>query len=536
MWTVRTRRSVVISLILASCAAAQEQGLKGEYYNNRTFTGAPAYTRIENVGFNWLAASPGDPIGADNFSVRWTGSLTPPESGKYTFSTQSDDGIRLWVGGILIIDNWGDHSSTLNTASPMMLEAGEPVAIKIEYNEAGGDAVCQWNWAGPGIPTQIVPARFLSPTIVPTVKARLPIPANGTLNQQAPFLQWTAGDGALFHNVYLGTSPNLTEADLKSFHQIDTRYFHMAGLTPGATYYWRVDEVEKDLVTVHQGSVWTFTMQAMTAYLPNPADGATDAPIAPDLRWQGGTGAAKHQVYFSDNKDAVTQGAAGTDKGTFTVPDVNFAPGTLDSMTTYYWRVDAIVPNSAPRTGPVWSFTTCLPIDDFESYTDDVGMEIFSAWADGLVNANGAMVGYELAPFAESKIVHNGAQSMPLDYNNVIAPFYSEAELSYNSPQDWTAGGGGALVLYIQGRVSNGAAPLYVALEDSSKHRATVVNPNAAVINSGKWNPWKIPFGDFAGVNMARITKICLGLGNKDNPVKGGAGLIFVDDICVTKP
>jgi hypothetical protein len=536
MATVRMKRIVTVGLLLVSCGAAQGQGLKGEYFPNRTLSGQPTLTRTENVGFNWLASSPGDPIGVDNFSVRWTGSLTPPESGSYTFSMRSDDGVRLWVGGSLVVDNWGDHSAVVNAGKPVLLDQGDPVSIKVEYYENGGDAVCEWYWSGPGIPNQIVPANFLSTAIVPSVKARLPIPISGTLNQPFPLLQWSPGDGAFFHNVYLGTSPNLTEADQKSFHQYGISYYHIPGLTPGATYYWRVDEVEKDAVTTHTGSVWTFTMQAMTAYYPSPADGATDAPVAPTLAWQLGMGATKHQVYLGDSLDAVKQGVAATDKGTLTVPDAAFAPGTLESLTTYYWRVDAIVPGRPAQTGTVWSFTTCLPVDGFDSYTDEAGNCIFETWIDGLVNNNGAMVGYKDPPYAEPTIIHNGTQSMPFDYNNTIAPFYSEAVRSFDSAQDWTVGGAGALVLYVTGRVGNAPEPLYVALEDASKHVKAIVHPNAAIAASGKWSQWKILLSDFTGVNPAKIKKIYIGLGNRDTPVKGGAGLIFIDDVCVTKP
>jgi len=101
-------------------------------------------------------------------------------------------------------------------------------------------------------------------------KARKPVPANGTLNVSMPLLQWTAGTDALLHNIYLGTSPNLTEADLKGSKQFMNMYYSMQPLTPGATYYWRVDEIEKDMVTLHTGDVWTFTVQDVVAYYPAP--------------------------------------------------------------------------------------------------------------------------------------------------------------------------------------------------------------------------------------------------------------------------
>ena len=306
------KSSLIVLLLLASSGAAADQGLKGEYFANRNLVGQPVFTRIEAVNFNWLAASPGDPIGVDAFSVRWTGSLTPPESGNYTFGTRTDDGVRLWVAGEIVVDNWTDHGATMNRGKPIQLLAGEPVAIKLEYYENGGDAVMELYWSGPGIEEEMIPAAFLSPTIVVDLRARKPNPANGAVGVNAPLLGWTASEKAMFHNVYFGTSPVLTEADRVATMQALplTFYYHIPGLTPGTTYYWRVDEIEKDAVTTHIGAVWSFVAQAVTAYYPDPVDGATDTSVTPSLTWLTGAGAVKHQVYFSANRDAVVQGTA----------------------------------------------------------------------------------------------------------------------------------------------------------------------------------------------------------------------------------
>ena len=103
--------------------------------------------------------------------------------------------------------------------------------------------------------------------------------------------------------------------------------------------------------------------------------------------------------------------------------------------------------------GDVWSFSTAesFVVDDFESYDDDDN-RIYDTWIDGLTNGNtGSTVGYVQAPFAERTILHGGKQSMPLDYNNTASPFYSEAERSWDSPQDWTANGADTLTLYFRG-------------------------------------------------------------------------------------
>ena len=206
-------------------------------------------------------------------------------------------------------------------------------------------------------------------------------------------------------------------------------------------------------------------------------------------------------------------------------------------MTTYYWRVDEILVDGKVQAGPVWSFTTCLPVDDFESYTDDLGGAIFDTWIDGLTNGlSGSTVGNSTAPFAEQTVVHGGLQAMPLDYNNVNTPFYSEAEREFTSAQNWTVSGADTLELYIRGRVGNAPTQLYVAIEDASAKSASVAYPNTAITTSGKWTQWKIPLTDFAGVNPAKIKKIYIGLGDKSKPAKGGTGRLYIDDIGVIKP
>lgn len=86
-------------------------------------------------------------------------------------------------------------------------------------------------------------------------KAKNPNPANGAVGLTVPLLQWTKGDTAIWHNIYLATTPELTEANLvKSLNQYEM-YYHGPGFDPGVTYYWRVDEVEGDMTTIHTGDV-----------------------------------------------------------------------------------------------------------------------------------------------------------------------------------------------------------------------------------------------------------------------------------------
>ena len=371
--------------------------------------------------------------------------------------------------------------------------------------------------------------------LVRYVKAFDPKPADGTIGVTTPLFQWTAGDTAFLHEVYIGADSELGPGDLAMPRTPMTIYWHVPGLEPGATYFWRVDEIEADGVTTHTGDVWSFMTQALTAYCPNPEDDATDVSPTPTLNWMPGEAAVQHYVYFGDSFDAVSQGAAATDKGTLEHDNTSFSPDELASLETYYWRVDEIAVGNEVRPGDVWSFTTYRPIDDFESYTDDEGSRIYEAWIDGWVNNTGSTVGYVEAPFAEQTIVRGGLQSMPLDYNNVNSPWLSEAELEFTPPQDWSINGADTLILHVRGQFSNDPAPMYVALRDASNQTASVTHPDADIVKASAWTEWRIPLSDFAGVDIAAVEGITIGLGDAANPSPGGAGLIYIDDICLSR-
>jgi len=388
---------------------------------------------------------------------------------------------------------------------------------------------------------QALSAAELKALIPPKVKARDPNPSNGDMTVVLPLLQWKAGDTAVLHDVYVGTDPNLGPQDLVQSHSPVAMYYHVPGFTAGTTYYWRVDEIEEDMTTIHTGDVWTFTALPLTAYLPQPANGASDASTNPNmaLTWAPGKSATEHHLYFGDSLEAVQQGAAAADKGT--LKTLTFTPGALEPLTTYYWRVDEIVAGGAVQTGAVWTFTTARVVDDFEGYTDKADEQVFSTWLDGYLDgSSGSTVGYTTAAngtFGETQIVHGGKQSMPMDYNNVKTPFYSEAQRQFSPVGDWTAGGADTLILYVRGNVSNAVAPLYVVVEDNAAHTAVLVHPDAAAVKTTKWLEWRIPLADLsaAGVNLAKVKKLYIGVGDRKNPAAGGTGRIYVDDIRLLK-
>ena len=215
----------------------------------------------------------------------------------------------------------------------------------------------------------------------------------------------------------------------------------------------------------------------------------------------------------------------------------------LEWDTTYYWRVDEINNNNpdSPWVGGVWSFTTAnfLIVDDMESYNDinegEPGSNrIYLAWVDGFDNPtiNGSIVGHANAPFAEQSIVHSGSQSMPFLYDNAVVK--SEATLRLTDLRNWTQNNVDTLTIWHRGDSANAAEPIYVVLNGSAA--VTNPNPNAAQIDA--WTRWNIDLQSFAdqGVNLANVNSITLGFGNRNNPIAGGAGMMYFDDIRLYAP
>ncbi len=135
-------------------------GLWAEYYDNRDLTGF-ALTRIDQtMNFDWGNNSPDPSMGSDDFSVRWTGRVQALYSQTYTLYTYTDDGVRLWVNGQLVIDRWVDQSPTEWSAT-FPFVAGQRYDIKMEYYERGGGAVARLSWSSPSQTKQVIPQNQL---------------------------------------------------------------------------------------------------------------------------------------------------------------------------------------------------------------------------------------------------------------------------------------------------------------------------------------------------------------------------------------
>jgi beta-glucosidase len=122
-----------------------ENGLKGEYFNNRELQGDPALIRVDKqLEFDW-PWSPGKGVQDDHFSVRWTGFIKPEVSFEGWLGLSSDDGIRMWVDDRLVVDNWSKGATAMVT-TPMNIRAGTKYKIRIEMWEGGWGARAHLRW------------------------------------------------------------------------------------------------------------------------------------------------------------------------------------------------------------------------------------------------------------------------------------------------------------------------------------------------------------------------------------------------------
>jgi hypothetical protein len=454
---------------------------------------------------------------------------------------------------------------------------------------------------------------------------------------------------------------------------------------------------------------------------PQPASGATDVSVDTSLTWRAGREAVTHDVYLGADAESLAL--------VDSVSETTYTPGNLEFGSTYYWRIDEVgeADDVDVWAGDLWNFTTVqyAVIDDMESYDDEDNC-IFDTWLDGYINGTGSTVGYFEAPFAEQTIVNSGRQSMPFEYDNSAASFYSETERDFGSV-DWSRNGADTLVVHFRGnpvafleradgsivmgaagtdiwgtadefrfaykqlngdgtiiarvdslidtdpwakggvmirealdagskfaavfvtpgngcrfqarqaasvaavsdtsvatpeqiavtapywvklerigdqfsgsysadgaawtpmswnpqdvpmggtvyiglaltshnagnptsaqfsgvattgnvtgawvadaigveQPSNDPGQLYVAIEDTTGNIAVVNHPDAAAVGASTWQEWLIPYSDLAGVNLSRVAIMVIGVGDRDNPSAGGAGLLFIDDIAYGHP
>jgi hyaluronate lyase len=156
-----TSAPVVVAVHLPE-PAGRGTGLQAEYFHDRALNQLFQARLDTNINFNWGNSAPIVGMSPNDFSVRWTGKIQARQAGVHQFHTVSDEGVRLWVDGRLLIDNWAGHFQTEDTGS-IVLVPGRYYDITMEYYEGTFSAVAQLHWTQPGMAREVVPTAQLYP-------------------------------------------------------------------------------------------------------------------------------------------------------------------------------------------------------------------------------------------------------------------------------------------------------------------------------------------------------------------------------------
>ncbi|MCX6628088.1 MAG: DUF1800 family protein [Candidatus Solibacter sp.] len=162
-FTVAALATLLLGAALPAFSQPAGIGLRGEYFNTSDLTGPVEVSRTDaTVNFEWNGV-PAFGVDEDEFSARWTGQVLAPATAAYTFTTVSNNGVRVWVNGVKVIDNWVAHSTATNHSAAIPLVAGQKYDIRMEFFEQFGGAVAKLLWNAPGQTAAVIPQSQLFP-------------------------------------------------------------------------------------------------------------------------------------------------------------------------------------------------------------------------------------------------------------------------------------------------------------------------------------------------------------------------------------
>jgi len=228
-YTVGTASSATVTI--ADDETSTGTGLSATYYDNSDFTGTSVTRTDPTVDFNWADQAPAAGIGADTFSIRWTGRVRAQHSETYTFYTFTNDGVRLWVEGELLVDKWVQQSGGIEWSAQMDLQAGRWYTVQMDYYENLGFSTARLLWSSPSTAKQVIPQSALYDSLgVPDSRDNDGdgIPNDADLdddNDGIPDLQDPDRDGDTLTNI----------AEVAAGSDPDDRNSPTAGGGPGST-------------------------------------------------------------------------------------------------------------------------------------------------------------------------------------------------------------------------------------------------------------------------------------------------------------
>ena len=393
--------------------AGNGTGLQGVYFNGTSLSGTPLLTRTDpTINFELsyskqpvvLSPAPGI-VPEDLYSVRWTGQVQPLYSETYTFYTVADDGVRLWVNGQLLVDNWANQGPTEKSGSIALL-AGQQYDIVVEYYESTGEAVTKLLWSSPSTPKQIIPKTALYPSnVVPSMVPKCTVntaPSDGsTINPAIPGnLSWNPVANATEYEVYLWTGTTATPKHVATTLVNGMGLGYLAG---SSVYNWYI--VPRNVFGSATGCAVNKTSFTTTVLIPVNDDctGAINVIPSPNAHdcsgfskdfnnvgatssMPGCVGAAEDDVWFKFTAISTTHHVV-----LFTGPVLDVAlevfAGNCQSLTpllcttanttisnlvpgqTYYCRLYGIAANNPP-----FSMTVCIttPVQEAPGCTANI--------------------------------------------------------------------------------------------------------------------------------------------------------------------
>ncbi|MEN9434553.1 MAG: hypothetical protein RLZZ422_2142 [Pseudomonadota bacterium] len=274
------------------------------FYNTKDLTGEIADNRYDNaINFDWSNKSPQEGVNAD-FSARWGGKMDFAE-GEYTFSVKVDDGFKLWVDGVLVIDSWKPQAATLY--SKRIFLTGGLHTLKAEYYDGGGLGVAQLSWKSEQLSEPQVPVNLKT----------------STLAQDKVVLTWDIQPIVSQYNIYkdgtlLATVNTNSLTDLK-VSATQTYAYSVSAVWPNGR------ESRKALLSV--------TIPDTQAPIPpKQITVQTIAPTSVTLVWTGATdniGIKSYQVWRDGVQIAETS-------------DAGFVDSTLQSTGKYLYTIKAL--------------------------------------------------------------------------------------------------------------------------------------------------------------------------------------------------
>ncbi|MBN2021067.1 MAG: hypothetical protein JW749_12690 [Sedimentisphaerales bacterium] len=387
-------------------------------------------------------------------------------------------------------------------------------------------------------------------------------------------LTWRPGRWAATvngHKVYFGTDiASIENRNLTPIVRTEPNYTPPVQLSFDTTYYWAVDEVNG--TNIWSGDVWRFTTTTPKASNPQPASGRTAEFNIEELElsWIAGAFAAEvdgHRVFFGTDLDEVNLATTATGppiyRGQQTPDSYNLLDlaedYTLESGSTYYWRVDEVNDGTAgsPWKGTVWNFTmpSYVVVDSFV-YGNQADMN--AVWIAGLKEPD-CLPDCMSDKSGGAIALDAGKMRFVFDNRGTVACPWSEAKMDYNGTVvDWTAGGlvnTQSLSISVDGNIASSIMPdydhLYLAIDDSSGNFGIVYCDDTIIqkrqFGSTEGNIWNISLADLVNngtpgpVDLTDINALYIGTGPRCSwgpppYTYGGQGVIYIDNIRLYVP